>query len=139
MPLPLTQSTLCGRRLATRSLLVSALAATAAFAGSSASAESTPPGASKARPKTTLTVEDANSPEHVITCTLFANKPNYSGGKITGTGGISGCVSSTPDACASEVDLELYLPGPDEWTMAAPSSRQLKCPPPARSTTVPLS
>ncbi|GGY34847.1 hypothetical protein GCM10010384_47360 [Streptomyces djakartensis] len=139
MPLPRTRSTLSGRRLATRSLLVSALAATAAFAGSTASAESTPPGASKARPITTLTVEDAKSPAHVITCTLFANKPNYSEGKITGTGGISGCAPSTPDACASEADLELYLPGPDEWTTVAASSRQHRCPPPARSTTAALS
>ncbi|MGW0425091.1 hypothetical protein [Streptomyces sp. NPDC003015] len=128
-----------GRRLATRYLIVASLAATAAFAGSPASAEPTPSGASKAHPRTTLTVEDANSPEHVITCALFANKPNYSGGKITGTGGISGCVPSTPDACASEADLELYIAGADEWTTVAASSRQHKCPPPARSTTAALS
>lgn len=139
MPLPRTRGTLSGRRLATRYLLVAALAATTAFAGSTASAEPAPPGASKANPKATLAVKDAHSPKHVITCAMFANKPNYSGGKITATGGISGCVPSTPDACASEVDLELYLPGPDEWTTVAASSRQHRCPPPARSTTATLS
>ncbi|MDT9701114.1 hypothetical protein [Streptomyces sp. P17] len=85
-----------------------------------------------------LTVEDADSPQHVITCTLFANKPNYSGGRITGTGGISGCVPSTPDACASETEVEVYLSGPG-WQTAAQSPRQYKCPPPARSTTAALS
>ncbi|MFG2463604.1 hypothetical protein ACGFWE_42120 [Streptomyces sp. NPDC048523] len=63
-------------------------------------------------------MDDANAPEHVITCALFANKPNYSGGKITGTGGISGCAPSTPDAGSS--------------------ARQHNCPPPARSTTAPV-
>ncbi|MFI6936815.1 hypothetical protein [Streptomyces sp. NPDC050287] len=42
---------------------------------------------------------------------MFANKPNYGGGKITATGGISGCVPNAPDACASEVDLEVYISG----------------------------
>ncbi|MCX5357345.1 hypothetical protein OG864_00935 [Streptomyces sp. NBC_00124] len=84
-----------------------------------------------------LEVGDARSPQHVVTCALFASKPNYSGSKITGTGGISGC-TGTPDACASEVDLEVYLSGPG-WVTAATSARQLKCPPPARSTTASLS
>ncbi len=139
VPLPSPRRTPSGRRLVTRYSLVAALAATAAFAGSTASADPAPPGASKVKPEATLSVKDVRSPKHVITCALFANKPNYSGGKITATGGISGCVPNAPDACASEVDLELYLPGPDQWTTAAASSRQHKCPPPARSTKATLS
>ncbi|MEU3341940.1 hypothetical protein [Streptomyces sp. NPDC006668] len=73
-----------------------------------------------------------------ISCDLFASKPNYSGGKITGTGGISSCSGGTPLACNSEVDLQIYLSGPG-WTTAAASGRQYKCPPPARSTTASLS
>ncbi|MEU5893087.1 hypothetical protein ABZ835_40570 [Streptomyces sp. NPDC047461] len=84
-----------------------------------------------------MEVGDGRSSQHVIKCALFANKPNYSGSRITGTGGISGCVPEAPDACASEVDLEFYLPGPG-WVTAAASARQTKCPPPARSTTAAL-
>ncbi|MGW2240793.1 hypothetical protein [Streptomyces sp. NPDC001759] len=69
---------------------------------------------------------------------MYASKPNYSGSKITGTGGISSCEPSTPDACSSEADVEVYLSGPG-WVTAAASSRQHKCPPPSRSTTASLS
>lgn len=135
MPLRRARRPLSGQRLATRYLLVAALCATAAFAAPTASAEPDPPG-TKANPRATLTV---GSPAHVITCALFANKPNYSGGKITATGGISGCVPNAPDACASEVDLEVYIPGAGQWSTAASSRRQLSCPPPARSTAATMS
>jgi hypothetical protein len=127
-----------GRRFAARSVIVLSLATSAALIGNGASADPAPPSESKANPKVILEVGGVDSPEYVITCALFANKPNYSGGKITGTGGISGCVPNAPDACASEADVEVYLSGPG-WTTAATSARQHKCPPPARSTTAKLS
>ncbi|MFF3920580.1 hypothetical protein ACFYZB_45765 [Streptomyces sp. NPDC001852] len=70
----------------------------------------------------------------VVYCDLFANKPNYSGGKITGTGGISSCSPHTPFSCSSEADLQIYLTGPGRWETQAASPRQHSCPPPARST-----
>lgn len=75
----------------------------------------------------------------MVTCTAFANKPNYSGGTITGTGGISSCTPHAPDACASETTVEIYLSGPGAWEPAGASKRQALCPPPARSTTATVS
>ncbi|MFI7320162.1 hypothetical protein [Streptomyces venezuelae] len=74
----------------------------------------------------------------VIVCKLFANKPNYSGGKITATGGIKSCSPRPPDACSFEADLEFYQqdgPGPGVWVTRASSRRGNTCPPPARSKT----
>jgi hypothetical protein len=71
-----------------------------------------------------------------ITCKLFANKPNYSGSKITATGGIKSCTPRPPAACSYEADLEFYQqdgPGPGAWVTRASSSRGHSCPPPARS------
>ncbi|MFF3968074.1 hypothetical protein ACFYZI_41805 [Streptomyces griseorubiginosus] len=130
--------TASGRRLASRSVIVLSLVTAAALMGNGASAEPAPPSESQANPEVSLNVGGAESPQHIITCALFANKPNYSGGKITGTGGISGCVPSAPDACSSEADVEVYLSGPG-WVTAGASSRQHKCPPPARSSTATVS
>ncbi|MFG3353794.1 hypothetical protein [Streptomyces sp. NPDC048001] len=106
-----------------------------ALLGGIAVADPAPPAASKPKSGVTLTVGGGESAQHIITCALFANKPNYSGGIITATGGMSGCVPSTPEGCASEVDLQVYLSGPGVWSTAAASTRQTRCPPPARSTT----
>jgi hypothetical protein len=65
-------------------------------------------------------------------CELYATKPNYSGGVITGTGGFKSC-SVPPVACAFDVTLQLYLPGPGTWADAAESGRKYLCPPPLRS------
>ena len=138
MPLANTRTTASGRRFTARLVIALALLTSVALTGNEASADPAPPSASKANPNVLLKVGDDRSPEHVITCALFANKPNYSGSKITGTGGISGCVPEPPDACSSEADLEVYLSGPG-WVTAATSARQHKCPPPARSTTATLS
>ncbi|AZP22789.1 hypothetical protein EJC51_46165 [Streptomyces aquilus] len=100
-------------------------------------AEPAPPSQQDSHPEVTLGVTAASeSPDGAdaeINCILFANKPNYSGNKITGTGGISSCSGGTPVACSSEVDLQVYLAGPG-WVTSAASGRQHKCPPPARST-----
>jgi hypothetical protein len=124
-----------GRRFTARSMIILSLFASASLTANGAWADPVP--SSDSTPHPTATMQVGSSPAHVITCALFANKPNYSGNKITGTGGLSGCVPGPPDACSSEADLEVYLSGPG-WVTAAASARQHSCPPPARSTTASL-
>lgn len=98
-----------------------------------ASADPAPPGASTPHNSPMLTVHEtkAGASPTVAICEMFANKPNYSGSIITGTGGIKSC-SGDPVTCIHEVTLEVYLtPG---WTPAASSGPPKGgCPPPARS------
>ncbi|MFJ2847731.1 hypothetical protein ACIPD2_39900 [Streptomyces griseofuscus] len=42
-----------------------------------------------------------------MSCTFNALRPNHSGSRMTGTGGIKTCVGA-PAACNSESDLEFY-------------------------------
>ncbi|MEU6175829.1 hypothetical protein ABZ832_28465 [Streptantibioticus parmotrematis] len=86
-----------------------------------------------AHSRATVVASDGAKPNDAE-CNLFANKPNYSGSTITGTGGILSC-SGDYAACASEITLQVYLPGPGLWEPAAASVRQSLCPPPARSST----
>lgn len=53
-----------------------------------------------------MTAQDT-SPEAVSECDFCASKPNHSGSRMTGTGGIRTC-SGGPVACTSEVDLGCY-------------------------------
>lgn len=108
------------------------------FAGTAVAA--TPPGPPP-NPVGELTVSSpgTRAVQDTVTCTFYASKPNYSGGRITGTGGISSCSPHAPYACNSEVDLEVYLVGPRVWQTVAASNRQYSCPPPLRSTTAAMS
>ncbi|WP_189957567.1 hypothetical protein [Streptomyces alanosinicus] len=73
------------------------------------------------------------SPEATVSCDFYASKPNHSGSRMTGTGGIRTC-SGGPVACTSEVDLEFYNNFSSMW-MTAGTARQSKCAPPLRSST----
>ncbi|UUU32290.1 hypothetical protein JIX56_21585 [Streptomyces sp. CA-210063] len=126
------------RMLARTGAVVLLAPAFALAIGSGAMAEPAPPSEQIGNPEVTLRVEESPDAAEAITCQIFANKPNYSGGKITGTGGLSSCAGGTPLACNSEVDLQIYLSGPG-WTTAGASPRQHRCPPPARSTTASVS
>lgn len=64
---------------------------------------------------------------------FYASKPNHSGSRMTGTGGISTC-SGGPVACTSEVDLEYYNDFSNMWYTTG-TARQTKCAPPLRSST----
>lgn len=81
-------------------------------------------------PEVTVTVQDA-SPEAVTECNFYASKPNHSGSRMTGTGGIKTC-SGGPVACTSEVDLEFYNDFSNMWYTAG-TAHQSKCAPPLRS------
>ncbi|MET8138282.1 hypothetical protein ABZV24_41460 [Streptomyces sp. NPDC005251] len=73
------------------------------------------------------------APAAVTECDFYASKPNHSGSRMTGTGGIKTC-SGGPVACTSEVDLEFYNDFSSRW-MTAGTARQSKCAPPLRSST----
>ncbi len=64
---------------------------------------------------------------------FYASKPNHSGSRMTGTGGIKTC-SGGPVACTSEADLEYYNEFSSMWYTAG-TSRQTKCAPPLWSST----
>ncbi|RRQ72647.1 hypothetical protein CQW39_31510 [Streptomyces griseofuscus] len=68
-----------------------------------------------------------------MSSTFNALKPNHSGSRMTGTGGIKTCVGA-PAACHSESDLEFYNNFSRMW-MTAATSRQAQCAPPLRSST----
>lgn len=105
-------------------------------AATAAIAEPAPPGAYVPQPTGEIRVGiPGATPADTVVCAGFSNKPNYSGGVITGTGGILSCSPHAPSACASETTLELWLSGPQMWTAVGASPRQTLCPPPARSTT----
>jgi hypothetical protein len=112
---------------------------TALFFAAAASAvgDPAPPGSYTPRPTDQISVPAPASlaPDDSVVCAAFANKPNYSGGSITGTGGISSCTPHAPYSCASETTVQIYLSGPGSWEAAGASTRQLSCPPPTRSTT----
>ncbi|MEU9859101.1 hypothetical protein [Streptomyces sp. NPDC047974] len=78
-------------------------------------------------------VEVVTSPEAVTACYFNALKPNHSGTRMTGTGGIKSC-EGAPAACSSEVDLEFYNNFSRMWMTAASSARQFMCAPPLRTT-----
>ncbi|MFL4953025.1 hypothetical protein ACJ6WE_38375 [Streptomyces sp. MMS24-I31] len=120
-------------------MITLSLVTSAVLVGNLASADPAPPWASRANPEVTLQADGSGqrSAQDTVKCTLFANKPNYSGGKITGTGGISSCTPHAPYSCNSEDDVQIYLTA--GWTTAASSPRQYNCPPPSRSTTTSLS
>ncbi len=52
-----------------------------------------------------MTAQDTSGA--AATCLAYASKPNHSGSRMTGTGGLSSC-SGGPVACTSEADLEYY-------------------------------
>ncbi|MDX3587643.1 hypothetical protein [Streptomyces europaeiscabiei] len=83
----------------------------------------------------TLSVADSSSPEAVIVCDLYASKPNHSGSRITGVGGIRSCAGGTPASCNSEPSVEFYNDFSNRWMEGGPGRRQHLCPPPLRSTT----
>lgn len=140
MPLGSIGRTASGRRAAVRAMITLSLVTSAVLVGNTASAEPAPPEESQANPEVTLAVSgDEQSPADTVICDLYASKPNYSGGKITGTGGIRSCTPHAPYSCNSEDDVQLYLTGPGTWTTVASSPRQYNCPPPSRSTTATLS
>ncbi len=68
-----------------------------------------------------------------MTCDLVAQKPNYSGGVVTGVGGIDNCVPHAPDACTTEAELWIWMPGPQQWAPAGAAGRNTSCPPPRRT------
>ncbi|GAA0906233.1 hypothetical protein GCM10009574_098450 [Streptomyces asiaticus] len=71
--------------------------------------------------------------ERDLTESYYASKPNHSGSKVTGTGGISSCAGGTPASCNSEVDVEFYNNYSNQWMTGGSGPRQTKCPPPLRS------
>jgi hypothetical protein len=79
-----------------------------------------------------VTVDDP-SLAAAVTCEVFANKPNLSGTRITGTGGISSCTGGSPASCNSEVDVEFYNNYSGTWMTGGSGPRQYSCPPPLRS------
>ncbi|MFD9794200.1 hypothetical protein ACFWXK_24990 [Streptomyces sp. NPDC059070] len=83
-------------------------------------------------PEITVVVPGPSSAQDT-SCTFNAIKPNYSGSKMTGVGGIKMC-SGGPVACTSEVDLEFYNEFSRMW-MTSGTSRQHMCAPPARTST----
>ncbi|MEU8764837.1 hypothetical protein [Streptomyces sp. NPDC048659] len=91
----------------------------------------------KPRPtiEVSLPAKGAKSALDLVSCQFTAQKPNYSGNKMSGVGGILSCTPHTPQACNSEVDVEWYAPGPGQWLTVASSARQYSCPPPYRYTT----
>ncbi|MFK0261419.1 hypothetical protein ACIQU1_08820 [Streptomyces angustmyceticus] len=78
-----------------------------------------------------MTTQDSDA--HITTCDFYGSKPNHSGTRMTGTGGISTCTGG-PVACTSEVDLQFYNNFSHQW-MTAGTKRQSKCAPPLRSST----
>lgn len=111
---------------------LAALAALTQAAGV-ASADASATGTSDPHNSPMLTVHDTKegASPNVAMCEMFANKPNYSGSTVTGTGGLKSCTGDVV-SCTHEVTLEVYLtPG---WTPAASSGPPKPgCPPPARS------
>ncbi|WP_225828499.1 hypothetical protein [Streptomyces naphthomycinicus] len=81
------------------------------------------------------TTPDGSMPDDSVSCTFRAEKPNYSGSKMTGVGGIKSCTPHAPFSCNSESEIEWYNPGPGRWLTVAQSNTQHQCPPPYRTTT----
>ncbi|GGM06406.1 hypothetical protein GCM10010129_57780 [Streptomyces fumigatiscleroticus] len=112
--------------------IASVLAVGVALIVTSAQTALAAPPPNPAPPEITVTVP-GESPEAVTSCDFYASKPNHSGSRMTGTGGIKTC-SGGPVACTSEVDLEFYNEYSRMW-MTAGTARQSLCAPPLRSST----
>jgi hypothetical protein len=82
-------------------------------------------------PEVKVTTQDAFPAD--ADCYFYAFKPNHSGSRMTGTGGIKSC-DGGPVACTSEVDLEYYDNFSSMWYTAG-TARQSLCAPPLRSST----
>ncbi|MCX4598824.1 hypothetical protein OG819_58180 [Streptomyces sp. NBC_01549] len=82
--------------------------------------------------------DGSESPDHLITCTIKAAKPNYSGSTVTAVGYMSSCTPSTPEICRTETDLLRYYPGPGTFEVVASGSVNYSCPPPNRTSTAVL-
>lgn len=86
-------------------------------------------------PEVALSIDAGTPSAAAITCTLFAAKPNHSGSKVTGVGGIASCAGGTPASCNSEATVEFYNNFSSSWMAGGPGHRQYSCPPPLRSST----
>ncbi|MFI9724629.1 hypothetical protein ACIHFE_34245 [Streptomyces sp. NPDC052396] len=84
------------------------------------------------KPKPVVTVGPAGG-QDTVTCDLIAQKPHYSGGVVTGVGGIDHCTPHRPDACTTEAELWIWMPGPQQWAPAGDAGRNHACPPPRRT------
>lgn len=115
-----------------RSVAGASLVGAALLAFTAPTSQAAPP-PNPGPPEVTLSVDASPSPKAVITCTLYASKPNHSGSRITGTGGISACAGGTPSACNSEVDVQFYNKYSSQWMTGGSGPRQTLCPPPLRS------
>lgn len=95
-----------------------------------------PAEAETCRPSPIVEMKVGRGAEADIKRTLFANKPNYSGSKLTATGGIRKCTPRPPAACAFEAELQFYEqngPGLGTWVTRAMSDRSRAYPPPSHS------
>ncbi|MFD8005248.1 hypothetical protein [Streptomyces mirabilis] len=103
-----------------------------ALAGSMSLAAAAPHPSPPSKPKPHLAAGPAGT-EDTVTCELVAQKPNYSGGVVTGVGGIDNCTPHKPDACTTEPELWIWMPGPQQWAPAGAPGRTTSCPPPRRT------
>ncbi|MGV9248873.1 hypothetical protein [Streptomyces sp. NPDC003710] len=85
--------------------------------------------------QTVRAVSQGSAPRDSVICTFRAEKPNYSGNRMIGVGGIKSCTPHPPFSCNSESEIEWYNPGPGRWITVAQAKRQYECPPPYRTTT----
>ncbi|WP_331747685.1 hypothetical protein OG520_39875 (plasmid) [Streptomyces sp. NBC_00984] len=102
--------------------------------GAPASADSGP---SDGPGEATISAGDLG-PDHLVTCSINAAKPNYSGTTVTAVGYMSSCTPSTPETCRTETDLLRYYPGPGTWEVLASGPVNYSCPPPNRTSTAVL-
>jgi len=58
---------------------------------------------------------------------------HYSGGVVTGVGGVDNCVPHAPTACTAEAELWIWMPYPQQWAPAGAPGRVTTCPPPRRT------
>ncbi|MFF4509166.1 hypothetical protein [Streptomyces sp. NPDC001401] len=117
-----------------RTLLGSGAAAIAAIAlaGSMSLAAAAPHPSPPSKPKPHLAAGPAGT-EDIVTCDLIAQKPNYSGGVVTGVGGIDNCTPHRPDACTTEAELWIWMPYEQQWAPAGSPGKNTACPPPRRT------
>lgn len=101
-----------------------------ALSASLAHAAPEPPQPPQEKPQLSVGSTDGSG---VVTCQLIAQKPNYSGGVVTGVGGINNCVPRRPDACTTVPELWIWMPGPGQWAPASEGPTIRTCPPPYRS------
>ncbi|MEV8529270.1 hypothetical protein AB0451_34870 [Streptomyces sp. NPDC052000] len=116
-----------------RSVATVAAAGLALLATAAPLAQAAPPPAPG--PPTVSVTAGGDPLKDTVICNVTAIKPNLSGTRVTGTGGISSCTPHAPYSCSSDVDLEFYNEYSSRWMTGATSPRQYSCPPPARWTT----